>query len=442
MIKNTHGIDGVERIKREVDAADLTTQAGTTALENILMTRYPARDIATFAGLVNQYQSTPDAVRNFRTMFARVMKKYETYRVIAADIGICGSKRIGEHLFIDESETNPTLLDYAITAIIHKVESAKNVAAASTRDKTLAEFTADDWNAVNTDLDDVIKTTLCITNNNQRMRMICDETRTGITQFAACGFDKLPDGITGKAAAQLLLKIMQASGFKYDSGMNIDQMTWRDYCDVCITYMKAGREFQKFLEEQTKQFAVMQTNKAYLMNVGRAHMVREETDILSLQTLKRIEQKMDDAMSYARTAAEQSTTAAQYGKATAEMLVKRWSGFVKALQNAGLPVPTRDINATAQAAILNLYDQYTRGELDGTIRTICGIDSINHHSIKCFFDYCGTMAAYTPPGADVPLTLADICPGGEQTVRDLTHTRNVKKSAAAKSKSKNEIKTA
>lgn len=136
MKKTTIDIDG---IKREVLAADLHTIEGTSKLETILMTRYPARDVATFAGLAHQYQSTPNAVRNFRTMFARVMRKYETYRVLAADMGICDSRRVGECLFIDESDTEPNLLDYTIATIMRKVEAARKEQDKASRKKTRAD---------------------------------------------------------------------------------------------------------------------------------------------------------------------------------------------------------------------------------------------------------------------------------------------------------------
>lgn len=85
---------------------------------------------------------------------------------------------------------------------------------------------------------------------------------------------------------------------------------------------------------------------------------------------------------------------------------------------------TQNLNETARAAILKLYDDFKAGKLDEQID-----GKIGKRNCQSFIDWCGNLTAYTKPDGTI-MTVNDCLPEGEKQLKRLLHTRSQKKHAA------------
>lgn len=124
--------------------------------------------------------------------------------------------------------------------------------------KPMGEFTPADWDAAESTIRTMMECAIVVTNNTISIRMLCDEARTGTTQYSAGGIGKGPP-VHGKAAAQFLAGMVDAANVPIDvSTMTVEQMY-----NALITYLQAGVEFQTACAAQTEKFAAIQPNKMY-----------------------------------------------------------------------------------------------------------------------------------------------------------------------------------
>ena len=263
--------------------------------------------------------------------------------------------------------------------------------------KPMGSITPAEWEDVSPFVETLVKRTCTVMNNNMSMRMLCDEVRTGVTQFAAGGIKKLPP-VKGKALVAFMMILLKKAKAPVDcSAMTLEELT-----QTCVGYMEAGVEFQSICAERVKKFAMAQKNPAYAFRgLSRSSQLLNESKGEHAQQMKEISEIKEIVK------ADAENNAAM--KAAVDALL------------SGKSTPPQPTNETARRAVLDLWDDFNEGKLDAQIP-----GGVRVRNCRTFLEYCGNLGAYkrqTPDGEEI-VTVNDCLPGGEEQLKDWLHTRS------------------